>query len=1122
LASEVGSGQVAIFPVFKGFRRTINSEVEGSAKESSTRFSRAFDSAGTKAGSSAGKGFKQSFQSSSQGAAAGAMKQIQSEVASASKALSAARLKEQDAAGKVRVAEAALNDARSKGVAGSARVVAAEEKLATAVRGLSTAQDATKTSSDRLGDAQKRLATTAEDTSTRTKRSFKSMLTGVFDRGGADAGVRGGRAAGDGFRAGVLGSVAGLAGPLAGAVAALGIGSMIVSGIKDSINNASDLQEAGTAISAVFGSADKSIMAFARGAATEIGLSTNAALDASRVFGTFGKSAGLADQELADFSSEFVVLAGDLASFNNTTPEQAIEALGAGLRGESEPLRQYGILLDDATLKARAAELGIYSGNGALTAQQKVLASQAEIMAQTSLQQGDFAKTSGGLANQQRILAAQVENLSTGFGALFLPIVLKVVGALNTKLLPMLQRLPAMFTAVIDLFKTGDFTAGFREAFNVEEDSGLVGFLLRIRDGYTGVRDLVLNGDFTSAFRRAFNVDEDSGVVDFLFRIRDGIRGTVGFVRNAAGGISDGIKLIVGSFTGAGADVDLGGLTNPLIDFGATLRGLYDSIQPVFARIGEVIGPVGAAIAGMALRFAPLLGIGAKLAGAFAPVLAVVARIAPLFLTALNPVGLLIGAFSALFAASPEFRGAIMGLVEGLGSALMPVISQLVSTLGTLMPVFLQVAGVIGTALAQAITALLPAVTAIVSALGPVLTSVLTAVVPIISILGTAIGQVVAAVAPLVVGILGLITPLLQLVGAVLPPLITMFGAVVSVIVGALVPVIQSVVQVLTGLITFVVSIFTGQWGAAWAAIGQIFAGLWNLLVSILTGVIGIIGGAVGAFLGFIAGIWQAAWSGISSFFAGIWRGIVGFVTAYIATMRALIAGVLSFIGGLWRSVWSGISSFFSGIWNGIVGFVRNAAAQITSAVGSFVGTVRDKINEAVGFVRDLPGKAASALGDLGSMLAGKGRALIQGFIDGIKGMIGSVGDAVGGVLDFARGFFPNSPAKRGPFSGAGWRQVQAAGPAIMDAFADGFDGRDVPGLGVTLTGALQAARNVSVGAAAPVAGGAGGDSVVSERPIYADGTLIGWIRELANGEARLVMNQGKREDGLSMWAGAQ
>jgi hypothetical protein len=131
----------------------------------------------------------------------------------------------------------------------------------------------------------------------------------------------------------------------------------------------------------------------------------------------------LSGQELAGFSNDFTALASDLASFNNTTPEQAVQAIGAALRGESEPLRQYGVLLNDAALKAAALELGIYDGSGALTDQQKILAAQKVIFEKTTDAQGDFARTSGGLANSQRTLTAQMDNLQASIGQALLPVV---------------------------------------------------------------------------------------------------------------------------------------------------------------------------------------------------------------------------------------------------------------------------------------------------------------------------------------------------------------------------------------------------------------------------------------------------------------------------------------------------------------------------------------------------------------------------------------------------------------------------------------------------------------------------------------------------------------------------
>jgi len=197
------------------------------------------------------------------------------------------------------------------------------------------------------------------------------------------------------------------------------------------VDAASDLAESQSKVQVIFGESSASVEKFAETAAKSFGQSKQEVLNAAGTFGTFGKAAGLNGEKLAAFSNDFTALASDLASFNNTTPQEAIEAIGAALRGESEPIRKYGVLLNDAALKAEAFALGISDGKAPLTAQQKILAAQSAIIKQTTAAQGDFARTSGGLANQQRILKANLANTTASIGQAFLPIV--------QKLLPVLQ-----------------------------------------------------------------------------------------------------------------------------------------------------------------------------------------------------------------------------------------------------------------------------------------------------------------------------------------------------------------------------------------------------------------------------------------------------------------------------------------------------------------------------------------------------------------------------------------------------------------------------------------------------------------------------------------------------------
>jgi hypothetical protein len=202
--------------------------------------------------------------------------------------------------------------------------------------------------------------------------------------------------------------------------AAAAIGA-ITKVIGPAVKAASDFEEATSKVNVIFGRASKSVKDFADNAAISLGQSKQSVLDAAGAFGTFGKAAGLAGEDLALFTTDFVALSTDLASFNNTSPEEAVQAIGAALRGESEPLRRFGILLNDATLKAEAMELGIYNGSGALTAQQKILAAQRAIYKQTGDAQGDFARTADGLANSQRTLSALFKNFQIQLGQQLLP-----------------------------------------------------------------------------------------------------------------------------------------------------------------------------------------------------------------------------------------------------------------------------------------------------------------------------------------------------------------------------------------------------------------------------------------------------------------------------------------------------------------------------------------------------------------------------------------------------------------------------------------------------------------------------------------------------------------------------
>lgn len=133
----------------------------------------------------------------------------------------------------------------------------------------------------------------------------------------------------------------------------------------------------------------------------------------------------------ADMSAATVKLATDLGSFNNVPTADALEAIRAGLVGEAEPLRRFGVLLNEAAVTEEAYASGIAKRGAELTEAQKLQARYNLIMRQTKLAQGDAERTSGSMANQVKRLKNGLRDAATDMGKLLLPTALKLVTAWN-------------------------------------------------------------------------------------------------------------------------------------------------------------------------------------------------------------------------------------------------------------------------------------------------------------------------------------------------------------------------------------------------------------------------------------------------------------------------------------------------------------------------------------------------------------------------------------------------------------------------------------------------------------------------------------------------------------------
>lgn len=201
---------------------------------------------------------------------------------------------------------------------------------------------------------------------------------------------------------------------------------------QESVMAASDLDESMNAIDTIFTTANGSIYTFAEGAGKAIGMTELSAREAAATFGTYGKQANLAAEENAKFSVQMATLAGDMASFKNTSPEQAIQAIGAAFRGESDPIEAYGVIMNETILKTRAMKMGLIENTSeALEPAVRVQVAYAEVLAQTAYMQGDFEKTSGSLSNRLKTLRADFEAQSVAVGNKLMPAAQALVSLLS-------------------------------------------------------------------------------------------------------------------------------------------------------------------------------------------------------------------------------------------------------------------------------------------------------------------------------------------------------------------------------------------------------------------------------------------------------------------------------------------------------------------------------------------------------------------------------------------------------------------------------------------------------------------------------------------------------------------
>ena len=201
----------------------------------------------------------------------------------------------------------------------------------------------------------------------------------------------------------------------------------VLAGAGLSVKAFSDLQETLNKVDVSFGSQSASIKAWAQDSIKSMGLARQSALDATALFGDMGTGMGQTQAEAAKMSMGLTQLGADMASFKNVSFERAQTALAGIYTGETEALKGLGIVMTQTNLEEFARSKGINKSMQEMTQAELVQLRYAYVMDKTKNAQGDFARTSDGLANKTRMSSERMKELSAQIGEKLAPFMNKLL-----------------------------------------------------------------------------------------------------------------------------------------------------------------------------------------------------------------------------------------------------------------------------------------------------------------------------------------------------------------------------------------------------------------------------------------------------------------------------------------------------------------------------------------------------------------------------------------------------------------------------------------------------------------------------------------------------------------------
>ena len=794
---------------------------------------------------------------------------------------------------------------------------------------------------------------------------------------------------------------------------AFGVKSLIDFG-KKAIDTASDITEVQNVVDVAFGSMKYKMEDFADTAIEKFGISKLAAKQTGSTFMAMAAGMGLAAEEASDMSIKLTGLSADMSSFYNKSQSETFTALQSVFTGETETLKQYGIVMTQANLQAFAYSQGIEKKISAMTQAEQVQLRYNYVLSQTSLAQGDFARTSGSWANQVRILKEQWNEFSGTAGTVLMNVLLPVVRSLNSAMSQLVAFAGKALSALSSLFgweiqqsgSAASAVTGITNELNAATDSQNA--LTEAGEATAKANEKQLAG-FDKINKLSENTSGESGggseasvggvsggsnTVDIGFNVdtsaaESKIKGFINSVRTSVEAVKQWFKTNFSSlFSGI-----WNGLTEEAQELKGTLTGVFNDLKSLADPLKSYFNS----------DFTPFLKSSFSALGTVAT---------GLFDT-----------FNKVF--GDLWNMVLFPFISSCITVLLPMFTQIyTSVVSTFETLFSEVKVIFDMLWQQAIAPALAVITSIWTDFTtslkeawdkwgkPIFDNIKTAIESTSSALQNlwknylqpVWNSIVEAVQDIWTNNLKpFVDNFLDFVGEIInggleiynkfilpvvnwfvnkfgPPISNIFTTVVNVIktaVGNIINVVSGIITSLKGIVQFITGVFTGDWEKAWTGIKNFFGGVWDSLAALVKMPVETIKVIVNALKEWITEKWQNIkddLSEIPDWFRDKFETALTFIKSVFSTEKikshfnSILSGIKDIFSGIpdwfkqkfsaaWQNVKNVFSSggqVFNGIKEGILSSLKSVINGLIGGINNVIAIPFKGINTALSKIRDI------------------------------------------------------------------------------------------------------------------------------------------------------------------------